>query len=70
MSVNVFDRLVDLVREREDLDPLTSRYAYLSGRIDECCLEHGIADTDRERAVAAVAAALRSRASRQAEAAA
>lgn len=38
------EQLVELIREREEHDPLTARFAYLSGRIEELARRHGISD--------------------------
>jgi hypothetical protein len=58
---STFDRLLELVDEREEHDPLTNRYAYLSGRIDECCHQHGLDDAESELAIGVVSLALRER---------
>ena len=49
------DRLVDLLREREEHDPLTARFAYLSGQIEEIARQNGIEDVDLELARQALA---------------
>jgi hypothetical protein len=49
------DRLVELLREREEHDPLTSRFAYLSGQIEELARGNGISEIDLELARQAVA---------------
>lgn len=66
-SPSAFARLVELVLEREELDPLSVRHVYISGRIDECCEQHGIAEVDRDAAVAAVSLAIRDRRRQHAE---
>jgi hypothetical protein len=52
MTCDHLDRelLIGLFNEREQLDPLTAAYAYLSGRIDEYCSQNAIEDDDREQA--------------------